>query len=246
MSTGLAQISIADGSFETTIGQAPASPWTVGTLTGGSTVLVTPASQSPFTSGGSGVTLNDLDHATNSPSGTPSLAYGLASGIGAGDYTLSFDFQAASFVNSGGQTSGFAVGLMDSDSKIAAKIFINRILGKLQAFNGTTIVDLADITAGTWYNVSVDLSQDTKTYGVVLTAYGETSVTVASGFNYNNSATVIRRLFIDDTNANVAGGAMHFDNFTLLPTPIPEPSSMALVGGVLSLALVTSRRAIRK
>ena len=212
---------LIDSTFESdTVGLAPASPWTVTSITSPSSITVESVAQSPFSTGTRGLVWNDEDTTSWGP-----VAYAQFAAQ-SGALQLTFDFMltasspAPNLVINLGAVAGSASGS-------GPCLYLGRVVGKLQANNGSpsTIQDLANISTDTWYRVAVTVDVGEDTFDVSLQPYGGSSSVVGTGIGFRSEQTALQYVNIGDNTQTSAGGSVYLDNINV--TAIPEPSSAA-------------------
>jgi len=93
-----------------------------------------------------------------------------------------------------------------------------------------------------WYRISVDMTQGAQRYDGTITNLLTSETVTFSGslvnqLNWGNNANGGVRIFAGQ------GGTSDFDIDNLIVTHVPEPSSIAMLGGLGALALLRRRRA---
>ncbi|EIP98335.1 hypothetical protein OpiT1DRAFT_02791 [Opitutaceae bacterium TAV1] len=202
-------------------GSLPAPGWSTSLLAGASAVAIDPAVQSPFSAGAGSLLLHDADDGTSGNTGPRVSRSFVAQACGSGSSgTLLWSFEYR-IPEGAPDSTEFSIRLAQNlaSGVIGPELFLGRG-GYLQARNGSSLVPLLAVAAGTWYHVEVTVRLETRTYDVAvasLAADGETGplVVLASGFGFFNTPVSLAVLASQDTVAGTAGGALHLDNITL-------------------------------
>ena len=188
---------------------------------------LTSDSQSPFTNAfvknnsGAHVDASTSDHGVlQSFTEIPATATGML--------YLNVDFR------NNDSNAGYYTLTVDSDSGVTVtsdlKITGSEVYARSASGFGTSLLTP---TVGTWYNVQLALNLDTDTYSGTITPYGGSSIAISER-SFVQSNTKINNIF-SSTYGNIVNCPAHdIDNFvlsnTVIPSPIPEPGMMTLLG----------------
>lgn len=103
--------------------------------------------------------------------------------------------------------------------------------------------DTAVQTGGQWFTSfdgGGDVSLDTVLFGA---AYADESYNIdVTGVDSLTLTFTFASLELDISGVDVTGQRVHFDNFAIGGTPVPEPSAYAAIAGMMALASVAYRR----
>jgi len=130
--------------------------------------------------------------------------------------------------------AGYYTLTVDSDSGVTVtsdlKITGSEVYVRSASGYGASLLTPA---VGTWYNVQLALNLDTDTYSGTITPYGGSSIAISER-SFVQSNTKINNIF-SSTYGNTVNCPDHdIDNFvlsdTVIPSPVPEPGMIALLG----------------
>lgn len=219
--------------------------WSVTTFTASNYLQTTTGAQSTLGPGERG--LNFYHGGTNANGLLASYVF--SQPVTTGVLTWSFDFR----MPDPDYNANVFVRLVGTSSANTgpALVFDRSAPGNLYAWNGSGYGNggnpVAQLSTEEWYRAVVTVDLDTRKYSLSLQGGAYVSPTsIFDGYNFLNNTSVsgLTHMQIATNSPTAVGGDFHLDNLSV--AVVPEPSSFALLAGVIALPAAILRRGRRR